>query len=187
MMDMKSQDTEKLIDFLQANRHGERILVASMESMSVGPIIIKTGETAVALGGFMGGDKVLSEEEFVAMVKDGQVRFFLFGGPGGMGMGPPGGGLGSVLGAFGLGGGGPPGGFGGPPGGPPDIGNREIRNWVREHGKVVDVKLWQNQEETPPDPQPGPPGPFGGPRGMRMMRQLYDCRPELGLVTPSTK
>jgi 4-amino-4-deoxy-L-arabinose transferase-like glycosyltransferase len=213
---------EKLVDFLEANRHGERILVAARSSMEVAPIIIRTGKPAVALGGFMGGDQVVTEEEFAELVHGGQVRFVLMGGPGGFGaFGPPTP-PGTVLAPSlvdelnlteeqkrqvkdlqkevddrlaeiltdeqkkefqdmrrGFG----PGGFG--PGGP---GNAEVFAWVRKHGKPVDAKLWQ-ADEPPPAAGGGPGGRrpgarFGPPRGMN---QLYDCRPELGLVVPDAR
>jgi hypothetical protein len=181
---MENERNEKLIEFLRANRHGERIFLAAPATMEVSSIIIKTGESAVSLGGFMGGDPVLTKDDFARMVEEGQVRFVLLGGgPGGGGPGGPPGGPG-----------GPPGGPGGPPGGPGGPGaNSEVVAWVREHGQLIDTKLWQ-PEETAADQEPdheadGPGAPPGPPtpnffRRMRRMARLYDCRPELGLVTP---
>ena len=181
---------DKLIAFLRANRHGERIFVAGPASMEMGPIIVKTGETAVSLGGFMGSDPVLTKDEFAKMVEDGEIRFVLIGG--GPGGGPPPGGM------FG---GGPPGGMplgppgGGPPGGPGGPGDSEVAVWVREHGTVVDSKLWEPQEKSdetePESPNTAPFGLPGGPPGgiggffrrMRRMAKLYDCKPAFGLVT----
>ena len=78
----------RLVGFLRTNRHGERILVAAAESRAVSSIIIATGEPAVALGGFMGADRVVTPDEFARMVTEGQVRFVFDAGPGGP---PPGG------------------------------------------------------------------------------------------------
>ena len=180
-MDSNPEETKRMVDFLVANRHGESILVAALASMPIAPIIIETGEPAVALGGFMGMDRALTKDQFVKMVDDGRLRFFLVApGPGGGG-GPPGGP-----------GFGPPGGPGGPrgmpfpPGGPGGMGNSEIMAWVREHGKVVESKLWKDDE---PDEEPEPPSdddrPFDPARmfgRMRRMTRIYDCRPDLGLV-----
>jgi 4-amino-4-deoxy-L-arabinose transferase-like glycosyltransferase len=177
--------TKPLIDFLRANRHGERYLVAAASSMEVAPIIIETGEAAISLGGFMGADPVVTKDQFARMVDTGQVRFVMIapgpgsGGPGGPRVGP---------------GGGMP--F--PPGGPGGPGNSEVTGWVREHGKVVDTKLWRPDEpDDGPSPEAdagpgGPPGaPFGGPMAMfgrmRRMTRLYDCKPDLGLVTPPAR
>jgi 4-amino-4-deoxy-L-arabinose transferase-like glycosyltransferase len=176
---MGGRGTEKLVEFLRANRHGERYLVAAPSCMEVSPIIIETGEPAISLGGFIGADRVITKDQFARMVEDGQLRFVMFGpGPGGGRFGgPPGGGFG-----------GPPG--GGPGGGP---GNAEILAWVRENGEPVDPKLWREEEPTEQDAaaEGGPGGPPGGPgpnfRRMQRMRQLYDCRPELGLVIPSDR
>ncbi len=106
---MEGKDQEKLIAFLRANHHGERIFVAAPSAMEVSGIIIHTGESAVSLGGFLGADPVLTKEEFARLVDDGQVRFVLLGGPGME----------------------PPGGMPFPPGGPGGPGNSELMTWVR--------------------------------------------------------
>ena len=168
-MESNPEETRKLVDFLIANRKGESILVAGMGSMPIAPIIIATGEPAVALGGFMGADPAVSKDQFAEMVRDGRLRFFLDGGPG-------------------PGGGGPPGGPGRGPGGmrfPPGMGNSEVMTWVREHGKVVDSKLWRVDEpDREPELAPGDdPMPARMFRQMRRMTRLYDCRPDIGLVS----
>ena len=180
-----AKETRRLVDFLVANRHGESILVAGLASMPIAPIIIESGEPAVSIGGFMGMDKALSKDRFAKLVEDGQLRFFLIGpGPGGGG-GPPGGpGFGPPGGPGGRGRG--PGGMPFPPGGPGGMGNSEIAEWVREHGKVVDSKLWK-VDEPDEEPEPTPAGDqFPDPARMfgrmRRMTQIYDCRPDLGLV-----
>jgi 4-amino-4-deoxy-L-arabinose transferase-like glycosyltransferase len=194
---MESRGTDKLVEFLRANRHGERIFVAAGGNGEVAPIIIQTGEPAVALGGFMGADQVVTEEQFAALVHEGQVRFVLMGGPGGgpRGFGRrdgPGNGAGAPN-APPPPGGGPPIPPGGPPGmgGPGGRGNAELMAWVRKNGKPVDAKLWQVEEPPPPAPNDGQPQPPGGPARwfarMRGMRQLYDCRPELGWVDPAAR
>jgi 4-amino-4-deoxy-L-arabinose transferase-like glycosyltransferase len=188
--EMDARGTEKLIAFLRANHHNERILLAAPGSMEVSSIIAETGDPVISLGGFMGGDPVIPKEEFVRMVEDGELRFVLIGpGPGGGGFGPPGGRR--------RGRAGPPGGFGPPGGGPPGLAsNAELMAWVREHGKPVDPELWKVEEPPLPeddeaeaatepddDPPPMPPGP-GMFRRMRRMIRLYDCKPELGLAAP---
>jgi len=162
-------ENDRLIEFLRANRRGERFFVVAEGCMPVAGIIIDTGESAIALGGFLGADPTVSEEQFAQMVQDGQVRFVLIGGPG-----PP------TMGGGGPGGFPPPmAGGGGPPGGP---GNSAIRNWVKAHGKEVDPHLWRSDESE--GEQPGPAGPVGPPG---RMNQLYDCKPELGLVAPPSR
>jgi hypothetical protein len=145
--------------------------------MSVCGIIIDTGETAVALGGFMGADPVMTKADFVEMVQNNRLRFMLIGGfPGG---GPPRGQNGVAP---------PPGDAPFPPGGPPGhAGNREVIAWVRENGKLVDAKLWQTPEALEQVAQnkdsTGQMPPFDPRRGA----ELFDCRPELGLVNPTAR
>ena len=179
-------ETRKLVDFLVANRRGESILVAGLSSMEIAPILIETGEPAVAIGGFMGMDRSLSKEQFVKMVEEGRLRFFLIGGGPGAG-GPPGFGPGGPPGGpAGFGPGGPPGFPPGGPGGPMGMmGNFEIVEWVREHGEAVDPRLWK--VEAPAEEPEKPPGdePFDPARmfdRMRKRAKLYDCRPGIGLV-----
>jgi hypothetical protein len=186
-MEMDPRGTARLVEFLRNNRHGERFLMASPASIEAGPVIVATGEPAIALGGFMGLDPVVTEDEFAAMVKTGQLRFVMIGpGPGGMPF-PPGGMRGGPGGMpF------PPGGMPGMPGGP---GNSKVMAWVREHGKVVDPKFWRAEEadERPPqapavddkeDPFRGFMAMFGR---MQRMAQLYDCRPEFGLIATTAR
>jgi 4-amino-4-deoxy-L-arabinose transferase-like glycosyltransferase len=169
----RAERNSRLIAFLRANHHGERMFVAAPASMTVAPIIIETGEPAVALGGFMGGDPIVTREDFAHMVEEGQVRFVLIGGPGGR---------------FGRGRNRQPGpppalpGGAAPPGGMPDPpATNEVMDWVRAHGKEVDRRLWQPEEPAEgTDPDAGTDGRrFRGP--WRGMERLYDCRPELGL------
>jgi 4-amino-4-deoxy-L-arabinose transferase-like glycosyltransferase len=171
------KDTQRLVDFLISNRHDEQILVASLESMSVSGIIIVTGETAVALGGFMGADPAVTKADFVKMVQNGRLRFMIIGGfPGG---GPPRG-----QGRVAL----PPGAAPFPPGGPPGhAGNREVIAWVRENGKLVDAKLWQTPEELERAAQNKDSTGQTPPFDPRRRAELFDCRPELGLVNPTAR
>jgi 4-amino-4-deoxy-L-arabinose transferase-like glycosyltransferase len=169
----------RLVDFLRANRREERFLVMAPSVGAVAPIIIATGEPAVALGGFLGADPVVTKDEFARMVEERQVRFVFAGGPGGP-PGPPGGGPGGA--GMPPPGGGPAAGPGEPPG---RQANAEVLAWVREHGKEVDPRLWRG-EESANGPRPGGPGRRGGRGGPGgPMERLYDCRPELGLVDPN--
>lgn len=74
-----------LISYLEANRDGYRFLVATSSSMTAGPIILQTGEPVMAMGGFSGGDPILTADDLTRMVSDGTVRFFLLQGGGGPG------------------------------------------------------------------------------------------------------
>jgi 4-amino-4-deoxy-L-arabinose transferase-like glycosyltransferase len=81
-------DQAALITYLRAHRGSAEFLVATTNANAAAPIIIATGEPVMALGGFSGGDPILTQEQLAERVKSGQVRFFLLGSPGG----PPGGG-----------------------------------------------------------------------------------------------
>jgi 4-amino-4-deoxy-L-arabinose transferase-like glycosyltransferase len=59
--------------------------------MTASPYIIATGRPVMALGGFSGGDPILTVEELQALVANGTVRYFLLGADGrGFGGGPGG-------------------------------------------------------------------------------------------------
>jgi hypothetical protein len=77
-----------LLSYLGANRGNAQFLVAVPSSMSADSIIISTGEPVMAMGGFSGGDPILTAQSVAQLVQDGTVRFFLLGGGG------PGGGFG---------------------------------------------------------------------------------------------
>ena len=70
----------RLLAFLQANRQGERYLLATLNARLAAPVIIQTGQPVMAMGGFMGADPILTPERLAAMTADGQVRFVLLGG-----------------------------------------------------------------------------------------------------------
>jgi 4-amino-4-deoxy-L-arabinose transferase-like glycosyltransferase len=151
-------DVSKLVDYLSANRHGEKFLVATLNANSAAPIILATGEPVMALGGFSGSDNILATQELAAKVAQGEVRFFLVPLP----PGPP-----------------PPG--DNPGGGPlPNAPGQQTDTlrWVAEHCTAVSSSLWQSASSAPTPPQPGdgpgnpPPPPNIGPPGQQ---QLFDC------------
>jgi 4-amino-4-deoxy-L-arabinose transferase-like glycosyltransferase len=203
--ELPTERLNSLVDFLRTHRDGEKYCVAAMSAMQVQSIIIHTGEPAIALGGFMGADPVLTKDKFIELVDQGQLRYVLAGGPGpggGFPFGPrrggrfplPAGGGGNGgpplpdpndpdpfppdpggPGPFPSGPGGPgpfPRGPGGPfpPGGPMGGRNAEIMEWVRDHGKLVDAKLWRTNADEEPD-DPAPPG-----RPPRGLGELYDLK-----------
>jgi 4-amino-4-deoxy-L-arabinose transferase-like glycosyltransferase len=74
-------DDPKLLAFLTDNRGDARFLVAAPTTQIVAPLIIRTGQPALAFGGYMGGDPILSLDAFSDMVQRGEVRYVLvFGG-----------------------------------------------------------------------------------------------------------
>lgn len=156
--------TRKLVGFLEANRHGERYVLATLNTQLAAPIIIQTGEAVMAMGGFMGTDPILTPEKLARMVEDKQVRFVLV---------PDFSTIGQRLGA--------------------EAPGRPIADWVRANGTPVDPALWRSSvpEADANDPNqaslPGdattPRRPFGRGFGARVNNsQLYDLRPEVGVV-----
>jgi hypothetical protein len=67
--------TRKLAAFLLANRHGEPVVMAGMDHFLVAPLIVEADLPVISLGGFSGGDRVVSPVGFEAMVRRGQLRF----------------------------------------------------------------------------------------------------------------
>ena len=78
--DSNSSNT-KLIEFLKAHKTNEKyILVTSSTTGYASDIIIKTGESVMALGGFFGSDKVLTLDQFKQLVSKGEIRYVMVGG-----------------------------------------------------------------------------------------------------------
>ncbi len=73
----------KLIEFLKSNTINEKYLLAVSSARSSQDIIIETGESVMAFGGFSGSDNILTLDEFKESVEKGEVRYALSGGMGG--------------------------------------------------------------------------------------------------------
>ncbi|AGY76728.1 glycosyltransferase family 39 protein [Clostridium autoethanogenum] len=78
-----SSKNSKLIKFLENHTSNEKYALVVSSSASAEDIIIESGKSVMALGGFSGSDKILSLSEFKQMVKKGEVRYVLTGGMGG--------------------------------------------------------------------------------------------------------
>jgi 4-amino-4-deoxy-L-arabinose transferase-like glycosyltransferase len=159
-------DNSKLLGYLKAHHQGEAYLLVAQNSQLVAPIIIETGEPVVAIGGFMGGDPILTANQFALRVQEGQFRYMLLNVPSpNQGGKNPGGNPGGWSGLGGLGR------MGGA--------QAEISKWAWEHGKPVNPALWKPM--LPPVlsiVQSAAPGGFGGRRGGIANLQLYDLRPD---------
>lgn len=70
-------DVERLVAFLQSQRQGETYLAATLNANTAAPLILATGEPVMAMGGFSGGDPILTTDELKELISDGAVRFFL--------------------------------------------------------------------------------------------------------------
>ena len=73
----ESLGNEQLVAFLQANQGDATYLAATMRATTASPLILVTGEPVMAMGGFSGGDQILTVDELQEMVAEGEVRFFL--------------------------------------------------------------------------------------------------------------
>jgi 4-amino-4-deoxy-L-arabinose transferase-like glycosyltransferase len=85
------QVNSDLIAWLEAHATNGSFLFATTSSMTASPYIIATGKPVMALGGFSGGDPILTVAQLQALVANETVRYFLLSGDGrGFGGGPGG-------------------------------------------------------------------------------------------------
>jgi 4-amino-4-deoxy-L-arabinose transferase-like glycosyltransferase len=73
----EGQVDPKLMQFLTAHRGDARYLVAGTSAMSVAPIILASDAPVASLGGFIGGDPVVSIDRLANLVDSGTLRFIL--------------------------------------------------------------------------------------------------------------
>jgi 4-amino-4-deoxy-L-arabinose transferase-like glycosyltransferase len=69
----------RLISYLEANQGNTTFLVATPSSMTADGIILATNKPVMAMGGFSGGDPILTTNQLASLVAKGTVRFFLIG------------------------------------------------------------------------------------------------------------
>ena len=76
-----------LIKYLEARQGSATYLVAMASSQGASSIIITTGKSVMALGGFSGNDQILTTARLARLVANGTVHYFLIqsGGRGGGG------------------------------------------------------------------------------------------------------
>jgi 4-amino-4-deoxy-L-arabinose transferase-like glycosyltransferase len=167
----EAPDLSRLVDFLRTHRRGERYLLATVNAMQAAPIIIRTGEPVMAIGGWSGGDPILTVDRLAVLVAEGQVRYVLMPDLNRDGGGPGFGGRGQAMDR-----------------------NSALFRWVTEHGRPVDPTLWRSERSPdeadgagPPQFGPGRRGGVGAPGtgvrpgwrgGLGRPQQLYDCRPD---------
>jgi 4-amino-4-deoxy-L-arabinose transferase-like glycosyltransferase len=162
--------TTKLVKFLKENKRGERFLLAVPNARLAWDIILETGEPVMAMGGFMGGDRILTLAELETMVGKGSVRYFLvriipefaanFRAPQ-AGARP---GMRGMFGAEGA--------------------LREINTWIEEHGRPVPDEAWKEEADLAREKSflnisplfPNLPS-FPMRPMMRGVLRLYDLRP----------
>ena len=118
-------DDPKLQEFLLSHRGEARFIAATPTARLAAPLIIRTGQPVMAVGGFSGNDPILTHEDFVQRVARGEVRYVLLASAGG----------GARRGA------------GGSPGAPSR--QRDLVRWVRANGTPVDERLWRSLPAEP--------------------------------------
>ncbi len=74
---VQSANVEPLAAYLEANYQGETFLAATLNARDAAPIILATGQPVMALGGFTGGDGILTVEQLAHYVKTAQLRYVL--------------------------------------------------------------------------------------------------------------
>ncbi|HCF88247.1 MAG TPA: 4-amino-4-deoxy-L-arabinose transferase, partial [Ktedonobacter sp.] len=72
-----------LIRYLEAHQGTAKYLVAVLNSKGADAIILATNKPVMTLGGFSGTDPILTTSQLAALVKSGQVKYFLINGSGG--------------------------------------------------------------------------------------------------------
>jgi 4-amino-4-deoxy-L-arabinose transferase-like glycosyltransferase len=73
-------DDSRLHAFLLAHRGEARFLVAAPTIGLAAPVIVRTGQPAMAVGGFWGNEPIVPVEAFADKVRRGEVRYVLLGG-----------------------------------------------------------------------------------------------------------
>lgn len=68
---------ESLIAYLEANTTEDQYLVAVPNANTSAPLILATGRKVLPMGGFTGGDPVITVDSLQAMVESGEIRYIL--------------------------------------------------------------------------------------------------------------
>jgi 4-amino-4-deoxy-L-arabinose transferase-like glycosyltransferase len=105
-----------LLRYLESHQGSDRYLVGSLSAMSVAPYMLASDRPALALGGFMGRDRIVDPRQLAGMVGGGEVRDLLVPAPAGRLRSP----------------------FGFPGAGV----NDDLVAWVRAHCAVLPPGLW---------------------------------------------
>ncbi|WP_231183407.1 glycosyltransferase family 39 protein [Haladaptatus sp. DYF46] len=141
-----SESNSALLSYLKAHQGDATYLVAADSGAnSIAPLMLRTDEPIISLGGFSGGDPVMDVDELASLVRSGDLRYVLVGG--GMGGGTTGTAPSGADGTYGnqtapsspdSGGnaGSGQGGFGGNQG-------SETTDWVQSNCRIVSSDQWQ--------------------------------------------
>lgn len=80
------QINQALLDYLEANTENMKYMMAVPSAMQGADYIIATGRPVLYMGGFMGQDNVVSTDDLVRLVEEGELRY-IYWNAGGRGMG----------------------------------------------------------------------------------------------------
>jgi len=75
-----SSVNEEMLAYLQANTVNTEYMLAVPSSQQGSQLVIATGRPVLYMGGFGGQDDVVSAEDLSTMVKNGELRYVLYGG-----------------------------------------------------------------------------------------------------------
>jgi 4-amino-4-deoxy-L-arabinose transferase-like glycosyltransferase len=68
----------QLVSFLQAHQGKTPYIMATSDASIAAPVILQTGKAVMTMGGYSGGDQILSVEQLKHYVANGSVRYFVF-------------------------------------------------------------------------------------------------------------
>ena len=72
-------DTSGLVVFLESHHAAERYLLATTTTRLAAPIIIGSGHSVMAMGGYHGVDPILTPDRLARMVAENEIRFVMVG------------------------------------------------------------------------------------------------------------
>ena len=70
-------DDPALIRYLEEHQGKASYLLATASSNFAASIIVETGRAVMAIGGYSGGDRILTRVQLIALAREGKVRYFL--------------------------------------------------------------------------------------------------------------
>ncbi|MCB0000814.1 MAG: hypothetical protein KDE56_33855, partial [Anaerolineales bacterium] len=70
----------ELVDYLQTNTQGMKYMMAVPSSQQGAQYVIDTGRPVLYMGGFSGGDAVVTADDLAQLVANGDLRYILFSG-----------------------------------------------------------------------------------------------------------
>ncbi|HWQ64717.1 MAG TPA: glycosyltransferase family 39 protein, partial [Methanospirillum sp.] len=72
-------NSSALYSYLASHQSGEKYMVGVESSRSAGDLILSYSASVMAMGGYSGGDQILTNESLKTLIQEGKIRFFLLG------------------------------------------------------------------------------------------------------------